>query len=99
MPRPHAGVAFWWLLILPPLAGFAYGAFAPGEQEKTRFVSKGAAMAAVFVFGLSVIALLGGLPLWGPGQVGLFLGVVFASLLLFVLGTWLGDKAERRASD
>jgi uncharacterized membrane protein YadS len=87
-----------WGILIPLLIGIAVGYMSPGRQDKSKMFVRGAIWAVIIA---AVIVLLGKVfnvnPL-GYGDVG-FVGLVISfvvSILVFLVGVWIGDMIEGR---
>ena len=88
-----------WGIIIPLLIGIAVGYLSPGKQNKSRLFWMGVIWALVIAIVLNVIGFfIGNNPTTGTDAVdgtGLFLSFV-VSVVVFLIGVWLGDMFEGR---
>lgn len=88
-----------WGILIPLLIGVALGYFVKGKQDKSRLFWIGAIAALVTAVVLNALGFfLGNNPTTGGDAVdgtSIFWSFV-VSLLVFLVGVWIGDKLEGR---
>lgn len=88
-----------WGILIPLLAGVAYGYFAKGKQDKSRLFMIGAVFAVILALILNAIGwFTNNNPTTGGGDVSFWAIVVSSiiSLVIFLAGVWTGDMLEHR---
>lgn len=88
-----------WGLVAVAL-GMLYGYFSTGRQDKSEMLKTGVVWGVIIAVVFGVLgALLRTNPLGlGESVLASFISIVF-TLLLFLLGVWLGDLLEARRQD
>lgn len=88
-----------WGILIPLLVGIAVGYFMKGKQDKSRLFWIGAIWALVIAIVLNAIGwFTGNNPTTGGDGVngtGIFVSFI-VSLVVFLVGVWLGDMVEGR---
>lgn len=87
-----------WGIIIPLLIGLAIGYFTPGKTDKSQLYIRAFLWAVLIAAIVTVIGWFTDFNPLGWGDVGFF-GLVWSfavSLVLVVVGVWIGDMIESR---